>query len=243
MVLICTDCRYCIIPDRARVHLHKDHPHCKVDATFLEQLNKRFPGLVGEMIHPSETTEAVFGLAIPTEKYTVCSRCRRGYLNISTWERHLCRNPDINLVGQHAHFCSLVQTFFRGPSICYFAIDLPVLVSDGASGHDDFDLFKADFQEVAVYDDEIHESEDYRELNQFLVKEGWISHVSGLHSSELSLLTCLPKEHEILKPISREVFALTDSIQCAIQSAGYHVCRLLGKRPAYVFPITMLYHC
>jgi len=242
MVLICTDCRSCIIPDRARAHLHKDHPHCKVNTTFFEQLNKRFPGLVAETIHPPDTIEAVFGLAIPVEKYTVCSRCRRGYLNISTWERHLCRNADANLVGQHAHFRSLVQTFFRGPSICYFPIDLPAPVSDGAGDRNDFDLFKADFQEIAVSDDEIHESEDYRELNQFLLKEGWINHVSGLRSSELSLLTCLPKDEEIMKPIAREVFALTDSIQCAIGAAGYHVRRLLGRRPGYVFPFTMLYH-
>lgn len=241
MVLICTDCRYCIIPDRARIHLQKDHPQCKVDTTFFEQLNKRFPGLVTEAIHPPEITEAVFGLAIPVDKYTVCSRCRRGYLNVSTWERHLCRNADANLVGQHAHFPSLVQTFFRGPNICYFPIDLPVLVSDDGA-RDDFHIFKADFQEVAVSDDEIHESEDYRELNQFLQKEGWIDHVSGLRSSELSLLTCLPKDDEILKPIAREVFALTDSIQRAIGSAGYHVRRLLGRRPAYVFPITILYN-
>ena len=242
LVLICTDCRYCIIPDRARVHLHKDHPHCKVDTAFVEQLNKRFPGLVAETIHPPETIEAVFGLAIPIEKYTVCSRCRRGYLNISTWERHLCRNADDDLTGQHAHFRSLVQTFFRGPSICYFPIDLPAPASDGASDRDDFDLFKADFQEVAVSDDEIHESEDYRELNQFLLKEGWINHVSGLRSSELSLLTCLPKDDEILKPIAREVFALTDSIQRAIGAAGYHVRRLLGRRPAYVFRFAVLYN-
>ena len=240
MVLICTDCRYYIIPDRARVHLHKDHPHCKVDTTFVEQLKKKFPGLVAKTIHPPETIEAVFGLAIPFEKYTVCSRCRRGYLNISTWERHLCRNTDANLAGQHLYFHSLVQTFFRGPSTCYFPIDL---VSDGTSGHDDFDLFKVNFQEVPISDDEIRESKDYRELDQFLLKEGWINHVSGLCSSELSLLTCLPKDDEILKPIAREIFVLMDSIQRAIGSAGYHVRRLLGRRPAYVFLITMFYHC
>ena len=241
MVLICTDCQSCIIPNRARVHLHKDHPHCKVDTTFVEQLNKRFPGLVAETIHPPETIEAVFGLAIPIEKYHVCSRCRRGYLNIPTWERHLCRKADANLGGQHAHFHSLVQTFFRGPSICYFPIDLPALLSDGASGGDDFDLFKADFQEIS--NDEICESEDYRELNQFLLKEGWIDHVSGFRSSELSLLTCLPKDDDILKPIAREVFTLMDSMQRAIGTAGYHVRRLLGRRPAYVFPFTTLYYC
>jgi hypothetical protein len=145
-------------------------------------------------------------------------------------------------VGQHAHFCLLVQTFFHGPNICYFPIYLPALAYNGTSGHDDFDLFKADFQELAVSDDKIHQSEDYRELNQFLLKEGWINHVSGFHSSKLLLLTSLPEDDKILKPIAREVFALMDSIQHAIGTAGYYVHCLLGRQPAYVFPFTMIYH-
>jgi hypothetical protein len=240
MVLICTDCRYCILPDRALEHLRKDHPHCKVSTAFSEHLKKKFPGLVAEAIHPTKTIEAVFGLAISDEKFTVCSRCRRGYVNVSTWQRHVCRNADANPAERRPHFRSHVQTFFRGPRICYFPIELPVLVSE-AKG-DDFDLFKTDFQELAVSDDKVYDSEDYRELNQFLLKEGWIDHVSGFRSFELSLLTCFPTEDEVTKSIASDVVALMSNIQVAIGTAGYHVRRLLGRRPAYVFPFSMFSH-
>jgi hypothetical protein len=242
MVLICTDCRYCIIPDRARAHLHKDHPHCKVDATSSSSSTKGFPGLVAETIHPPETTEAVFGLEIPVEKYTVCSRCRPNYLNISTWERHLCRNADANLVGQHPHFRSLVPTFFRGPSICYFPIDLQPrhlmeLVIAMTSTYS-----RQTFKKLLYPTTKIHESEDYRELNQFFAQRRMDQPCVWLRSSELSLLTCLPKDDEILKPIAREVFALTDSVQRAIGAAGYHVPVYSAGDQRTSFPFTILYH-
>jgi hypothetical protein len=78
-VLICTDCKYCIIPDCVLEHLHQKHPHCKVEASFSAHLHRRFPGLVSEAIHPPETIEAVFGLEIPANMYTICSQCRRIY--------------------------------------------------------------------------------------------------------------------------------------------------------------------
>lgn len=231
MVLICTDCRYCILPDRALEHLRKDHPYCKVGTDFLEQLSLKFPGLVAETIHPPEAIEPVFGLAIPPEKYTICTRCRRGYVNADSLRRHVCGNIDADLAGQPEHFLSFVQTFFRGPRICYFSINLPTPVSGEAYG-DDFDLFKSALQELTTSEDELDGPEDYRELNQFLLKEGWINHVSGCSASELSLLTAPPKEGELLRPVARQVIALMSNIQTAIGTAGYHVRRLLGKRPA-----------
>jgi hypothetical protein len=227
MVLICTDCRCCINPDRALEHLRRDHPHCKVGTAFSEHLNERFPGLLSESIQPPETIEAVFGLAIPVDKFVVCTRCRRGYINVPTWQRHVCRNADATLGGQRPHFSSHVQTFFRAPRICYFPVELPDSASEGTNGND-FELFTTNFQELAVSDGEIHEP-DYRELNQFLQKEGWINHVSGFSPSELSILTEGGKD---LKTISRDVTALMSNIQTAIGTAGYHVRRLLGKRPA-----------
>jgi hypothetical protein len=185
---------------------------------------------VAESIHPPATIEAVFGLAIPIDKYTICCHCRRGYVNVSTWQHHICKNPGTTTAGQHQHFSSHVQTFFRGPRICYFPVELPESATDRSIG-DDFDLFTTNFQELAVSDGEIHER-DYRELNQFLQKEGWINHVSGFSPSELSPLTSLTKDGENLKCISRDVIALMSNIQTAIGTAGYHVRRLLGKRPA-----------
>ena len=93
-------------------------------------------------------------------------------------------------------------------------------------------MFKAGFQELVASDDDVHEPEDYHELNQFLLKEGWIKHVSGFCASELSLLTNFPKEDDLLKPIARAVNAIMSNIQVAIRAVGYHVRHLLGKRPA-----------
>ena len=119
-VLICTDCRHGVNHDRASEHLHKHHPHCEVRTDFVSQLNARFPELESEMIHPLEVVDPIFGLAIPLEHYIVCARCHRGYVNIPTWSRHVCRNAAVDLEGVSEYLTSLVQTFFRGPKVCYF---------------------------------------------------------------------------------------------------------------------------
>jgi hypothetical protein len=75
---------------------------------------------------------------------------------------------------------------------------------------------------------------EYRELDQFLSKEGWISHVAGYSRSGLRELTCLPRQDEILVPVRHEAYLLMTKIQSVIGSAGFHVRRLLGRRPSYV---------
>lgn len=233
MTLICLDCGYCVNPEKALGHLSKHHSECKFNVAkdFALQLSNKFPDLVANAIHPPAVIEPVFGLAIPAGMFTICSHCRRGYVNLDTWRHHDCGRKDIDLEGRPEHFSSLVQTFFRGPKICYFPIQIPALVSDEVSIND-FDLFKLGSHDLPVSEDVIEEPEDYRELNQFLEKEGWIKHVSGNSRSELSLLTAPPGDEEFIKPsVAREVIAIMTNIQAAIGRAGYHVRRLIGKRP------------
>jgi hypothetical protein len=229
MVLICIACRHCVNPACASEHLRKHHAQCKVGPDFEAQLHTKYPTLVAEMIHPPDVIEPVFGLAIPVEEYTVCARCRRGYINSASWRSHACVQADAKLEGI-AHFPSLVQTFFRGPKVCYFPVKLPVSMKDEVVS-DDFDLFKSASHNITISDDEA-EPGDYRELNQFLLKEGWIKHVSGFHLSDLSLLAGPPTVGETLQNIVLEVIGLMTNIQNAIGMAGYHVRRLLGRRPA-----------
>jgi hypothetical protein len=229
-VLICTDCRHCINPDRASEHLRKHHPHCKVGTGFVSQLNESFPGLKSEEVHPPKLVGPVFGLAIPLDPYVVCARCRRGYVNLNTWRRHTCQKADQDLDGGPERFTSHVQTFFRGPKLCYFPIALPALAPSEPRG-DDFDLFMSSHRDPAGSGDDVDVPENYRELNRFLLKEGWIEHLSGYPRSELSILADLPQAEEVLQPVGREVVALMSNIQVAIGMAGYHVRRLLGRRP------------
>ena len=231
MTLICTDCGYCINPEKASHHLRKHHGHCKVGVDFQVQLSTKFPGLVVEVTHALQVVDPVFRLAISVDMYTICTRCGRGYVNLATWRHHACSRKDVNLEGRPEHFLSLVQTFFRGPNVCYFPVKLPASVSDEAPG-DDFDLFKSAFRDLPVFEDVVDEPEDYREVNQFLAKEGWINHVSGHSRSELLPLTAPPSEDEIFKPIARDIIAVMFNIQAAIGKAGYHARRLLGKRPS-----------
>jgi len=80
---------------------------------------------------------------------------------------------------------------------CYFPVSLPAKTPDKGR-RDDFDVFQSTFQDLGVSEQEVGEPEDYRMLNQFLLKEGWIKHVSGYSVSELFQLTTPPQEDEIL---------------------------------------------
>ena len=62
--------------------------------------------------------------------------------------------------------------------VCYFPIRLPISVASKSHG-DDFKLFMSTFQDPFVSEGRIGKPDDYRELNQFLLKEGWIQHLSG----------------------------------------------------------------
>jgi hypothetical protein len=230
-VLICTDCKHCVNPAGSSTHIRKHHPHCKIGAHFAMQVVNKFPGLVNEEIKPPEAIEAVFGLAIPEEEYTICARCLRGYRNISSWRHHDCGKLDVDLEGKPHYFPSYVQSFFKGQKVCYFRVKLPKSGLDEARGND-FSLFQSGFQDVPLSEDEVRESDDYREVNQFLMKEGWIKHLSGFSSTDLSLLVALPKEAENFKPIGKEVIALLSNMQNSIGSAGYHLRRLIGRRPS-----------
>lgn len=99
---------------------------------------------------------------------------------------------------------------------------------------DHFALFKTQFRNLDLLDseDEIEEPENYRELNQFLSKEGWIEHVAGCSKSELLALTALPSCEDGLSAMRPEVLAVMMNIQAIISNSGFHVRRLLGRRPS-----------
>jgi hypothetical protein len=231
MVLICTQCKHAVTPDNASTHAYRLHRSCKVPESFAAELNKAYPALKAEKIHPGSVVEPIFGLAVPMQQFVICARCLRGYSSQSSWRSHDCDDPLKDLNGGPPHFPSLVQTFFRGPKLCYFPIETPG-TDKGGSDIDDFARFQSQSSRVDTVEDEIVEPADYRELDQFLFKEGWISHVAGNSRSELSTLTRLPQQDESLAPIRQEVLALMSRIQLVIGSAGFYVRRLLGRRPS-----------
>jgi hypothetical protein len=231
MALICIHCKHSVNPNSASDHVKQKHRYCKLPRTFTTELNAKYPGLATEMIHPLEIIRPIFGLAIPVEQYVVCARCLRGYVSILSWRSHSCEKAEIDLNGAPPHFPSLVQTFFRGPKLCYFPVETPAK-STADTIINDFELFKSQFPHIETAGDEVIDAPDYRELDQFLLKEGWLAHVAKFSRAELSKLTHLPQQDEDLAPITHEVLLLMSRIQSIIGSAGIYVRRLLGRRPS-----------
>jgi hypothetical protein len=229
MVLICTHCKHAINPRSASTHITQVHRRCKPPKDLVKQLNDKYPGLVYERLHPLELIEPIFGLAVPMDEYAVCVKCRQAYANKESWRRHVC--PNSHDLGEHSYFLSLVQTFFRGPKICYFPVKTPTPQGNVAVV-DDFTLYKSQSIAVDVPRDEVVEREDYRELDQFLSKEGWISHISGCVRSDLIHLVSVPQCNEDLAQVMPNVLVLMTNIQSIIGGAGFHVRRLLGRRPS-----------
>ena len=231
MALICIHCKHSVNPNSAYTHAKRIHPYLNVPKTFTTELDAMYPGLATNKIHPAAIIPPVFGLAIPEEKYVVCARCLQGYLNIRSWRNHTCEKAEIDLNGQPLHFLSLVQTFFREPKLCYFPVETPLLRGTDANV-DHFELFKSQFVALQTADELEPDPLEYRELDQFLLKEGWLAHVAGFSRTELSNLTQIPQLGEHLEAVTREMFVLMSKIQSIIGNAGIYVRRLLGKRPS-----------
>jgi hypothetical protein len=193
---------------------------------FESELQKQFPELVSSTVFPGKKISALFGIAIPEKRFVICDYCLRGYTDTASFYAHKCRSPAPDLIMKYSY--SLVQTVFKGPQACWFPIYDPT--SDAVS-RDDLHLFKASFRDIEE-SRVTYEVENYRELDQFLAKEGWIAHVAHLPREELCDLVALPPKKDPLLAIQGELFNLMAKIQVAIQEAGFYVRRLLGQRPS-----------
>jgi hypothetical protein len=121
---------------------------------------------------------------------------------------------------------SHVQTFFHGNRLTYFPIHTPSL---SPSTTNDFSLFKAQFPEADTASNDVVESTNYRQMHQFLEKEGWIAHLSGYAVSNVIALVSLPRLDANILPNLR---SLLSNIQAIIANTVFHVRRLLGRRPS-----------
>lgn len=230
--LICTECKHAVNPGNASSHIKKLHKACRLPSDFSAQLKLRYPNLIGTKIQLDEVADPVFGLAIQTEPFLICGRCSCGYRNEPSWRSHECLQAGRELGDkQPPYTTSLVQTFFRGPKCSYFPIHTPLVSS--TQPPDAFAIFKSQSStDTCDLADAVSTAEDYRQLNQFFAKEQWISHVSGLLSSDICSITSTPRRDEGLELLSSATYALMSNIQSIIGNSGFILRRLLGKRPS-----------
>ena len=213
----------------AASHARTNHSLRDVPRDLEKMIVSKYPLLVSESIQPEAICPAIFGLAIPLDPFLICTRCRRGYTNVQSWSSHVCRNAQTDTGGQPPYYASLVQTFFLGKNTCYFPIHTPP-VSPLQVG--DFSLFKAQLSEHESAVETVIENENYREVNQFLQKEGWIAHIAGCTVSKLLDLVSPAGVDDSMMAIVANLRTLLSNIQDIISKGVFHIRRLLGRRPS-----------
>ncbi|KAF9491147.1 hypothetical protein BDN71DRAFT_1434142 [Pleurotus eryngii] len=217
-ILICISCGHAVNPRKAAGHTTKYHPACKLSPGFTTKLLAKYPHLVSEAssVAIDWPIPPVFGLAIPDTMYQICHTCNRGYKNTHTANNHGCKVPTTD----RSYSASLVQTLFRGPKCSYFAIVTPEFPP--AQPPDAFSIFKSQLDSSEATGERVSVAEDYRQLNQFLVKEGWIKHVENLSISELSSISMPPAEDPLTKVLRCTTYQLLARIQRNVDKAGFH---------------------
>ena len=230
-VLICLDCKYAVDLRNATSHLQRQHKSHKIAHGLVKHLAETYPFLGSEPVSPDTVVDAIFGLAISPERYVVCARCLHGYMNATSWSKHRCTKPSAELGDRPPSFLSHVQTFFLGNRLRYFPIHTPaptLAVNDTG----DFTLFMSQNLQSEQVLNEVVPSTNYRELNQFLFKEGWIQHVANVPISSITAIVSLPERDHVFAPIVPNLYAVLSNVQALIASAVFQVRRLLGRRPS-----------
>lgn len=227
-VLICIECEHAVAPSSAITHLHDHHSQCKPPSTFKQQLESQYPKLKDELIHPGKDIPPVFGLRV-WPNYRICTKCLHGYRSAESFRKHPCSAEDF--------YESHVQTFFAGLRRCYFPITVDQDKGGGgatATGHYDIFTLQQRKAKKDLATPEGSVTEDHRQLLQFLRKEGWISHVQGFSLQDLADLVQAPEVDEPFQGLGTQVYQVMDRMQSSIDSSGYLLRRLIGRRPSYV---------
>ncbi|KDQ49260.1 hypothetical protein JAAARDRAFT_51811 [Jaapia argillacea MUCL 33604] len=243
-VLVCLSCyeehilQTCINPTTAAKHARTQHALRHIKEDFNAYLLTAYPLLAQGPSQPMESVSAIPGIPVlgqPTSLVHFCPSCHRGYTNKSSYRCHKCTPvPFTQRMGLTSLQPTLShgQTFYHGNRVHIFPVTLPPLnPSSPSSGA--FFKFKASLPAIDAPSDEIVIPENYRELCQFISREGWLSHVekhswSGLLSmveppvedkfADLTTLTCeylhgLQKSHnDVVFRVTREFTTLQDML-------------------------------
>lgn len=245
--LICIQCLHAVEPQSAVSHISKHHPQCVLLPNAIQEVRNAVSELKSSSIHPGEAIPAVYGLEIH-HGYIVCACCLHGYKNERTLRSHVCvgaPNPTTLSSGSlHPSssclsgppvkfFNSSVQTFFIGKYCVYFPVTIPEPGETGrepTSSH--YDLWMQRNKPISDGSQQPSLTEDHRQLQMFLRKQGWLDHVHGLKAEELSALVQAPGPDDNLPHLEHLVYQLMDRLQSAIGSSGFLLQRLIGKRPS-----------
>lgn len=241
-ILICMQCGCSISHLRVRAHFLLEHSGLKLpqdlDSQFATMLATEYPHLVYPPNPPTLPVHSLYGLKPPLALYRVCHICHRGYKG-----RH-ADNPSLpasKAFGAHncvpgqpnppdrTWFESDVQIFDRRPHSHYFAVTSPPPITVPPNP---WTLYEARMNSRPKKEGKQSVPNNFRVLDQFLRKEGWLQHIEGHDVVKLRNLIALDTEDAQLPNLVKHCEAYLHHHQSALQS--YHARRLISTRPRYV---------
>ena len=234
--LICTECGCTIDHNKVRAHFTCEHKAVKLprdfDTIFAAHLAQHYPHLVYPPLPPKDPVPAVYGLRLPLPLYRICRNCRRGFKGrdpsnptappSKAFDKHVCVSSQPN-PHNRTYIESHVQSFKSSVRSPYFAVLLP---STAPQLPNPWASYSSMIKTRPSPTQTLSTPENYRIIDQFLHKEGWLSHVDGLDPVKLRTLIALnPDFPNLVKHCEAFLRHHQDSL------TSYYARRLISTRP------------
>jgi hypothetical protein len=222
-----------------RAHFLLEHKNVKpprdLDSQFAAMFAKDYSHLVYPPVPPTVPVDAIYGLKSPLPKYRVCTSCHRGYKGLDpsdlsappskAFKVHHCVPGQTN-PSDRTWIESDVQVFDKRPHSAHFAVKatLPATVQSNL-----WTKYQQQMKSHPSPAGKLSVPHNFRVLDQFLHKEGWLQHVEDKPKDTLRALIALSAQDAQLPNLVKHCEAYLHHHQNTLHS--YHARRLISTRP------------
>ena len=174
--------------------------------------------------------------------YRICTSCRRGFKGRNpsnpslaaskAFEKHVCHAGQPN-PSHREYIESHVQAFEHHLRSPFFAVLPPTSTQQPP---DPWTKYLSSINSRPTPAHKMSVPDNYRVLDQFLRKEGWLAHVEGLDPSKIGPLISLSQNDPLVPYLAKHCQSYLHHHQESLTS--YYVRRLISTRPRSVrFPL------
>ena len=234
------ECGCSIDHRKIRAHFLSEHKNVKlprdVDANFSIMFAKERINLIYPPRPPPHPIPPIYGLRKPIPSYRICNNCKRGFKGRDVdnpsapvsraFDTHVCV-PGTPNPPSRTYFESHVQAFESSSRSPFF----PVLsLTPIVRTRDAWTAYQVLMQSRPSTNQTVSVPDNYRVVEQFLRKEGWIEHVHGLEPAQLKTLIHLTRDDPLLPNLVDHCEAYLHHHQTNLKS--YYARRLISTRPS-----------
>lgn len=191
---------------------------------------------------PHDPVRPIYGLRRPMACYRICTSCRRGFKGRNpsnpslaaskAFEKHVCHAGQPN-PSHREYIESHVQAFEHHLRSPFFAVLPPTSTQQPP---DPWTKYLSSINSRPTPAHKMSVPDNYRVLDQFLRKEGWLAHVEGLDPSKIGPLISLSQNDPLVPYLAKHCQSYLHHHQESLTS--YYVRRLISTRPRSVrFPL------